>query len=123
MARLKETAADFAQRESRLTRDHRLRRAEENRKFREETEGLENRAAAETDRLALPLQCVVAETMKATEAAEIAADPTAHTAQKQAISRKLMGIVKRAPPSFAARIARAEAAAAELKQIETKIQG
>ena len=48
MARLKETAADFAQRESRLTRDHRLRRAEENRKFREETEGLENRAAAET---------------------------------------------------------------------------
>ena len=48
MARLKEAAAEFAQKESRLTRDHRLRLAEENRKFREETEALENRAAAET---------------------------------------------------------------------------
>ena len=36
MAQLKEAAAEFAQKESRLTRDHRLRRVEENREFREE---------------------------------------------------------------------------------------
>ena len=48
LARLKEVAAEFAQKESRLARDFRLRHMEESRKYHEETEAQENRAAAES---------------------------------------------------------------------------
>jgi len=48
MARLKDTAAEFAQKESQLSRDLKLRRLAESRKHREETEGVENWLAEET---------------------------------------------------------------------------
>ncbi len=48
MARLKDTAAEFAQKDSQLSRDLKLRRLAESRKHREETEGLENWVAEET---------------------------------------------------------------------------
>ena len=48
MARLKNTAAEFAQKESQLSRDLKLRRLAESRKHREETEGVENWLAEET---------------------------------------------------------------------------
>jgi len=50
MAGLKDTAADFAQKEAQLTRDFRLRRLAETRKHREETERVENRLADETSK-------------------------------------------------------------------------
>jgi S-DNA-T family DNA segregation ATPase FtsK/SpoIIIE len=50
MAGLKDTAADFAQKESQLTSDLRLRRLAETRKHREETERVENRLADETSK-------------------------------------------------------------------------
>ncbi len=48
MARLKDTAAEFTQKESLLARDLKLRRLAENRKQREETEGVESWLAGET---------------------------------------------------------------------------
>jgi len=51
MARFQETAAEFAQRESRFARDSRQRRAAEIRKHREETDALENSLAAETTKV------------------------------------------------------------------------
>lgn len=92
--------------------------------------GPDELAAAETDRKAIPLQCVVAETMKATDQAAIDAVPPEEqklrTAQKQAISRKLMSLVKHVvkaeEPSMSERIARAESTKTEMDALEKKVQ-
>lgn len=88
--------------------------------------GSDELAAAETDRNALPLQCVVAETMKATDQQEItsaAVEHTQWTKQKQEISRKLLGIVKRyRGQSMKERIDRAEAVKQEMDGYEKKLQ-
>ncbi|MEI6279438.1 MAG: ATP-binding protein, partial [Verrucomicrobiae bacterium] len=51
MTRLKEAAAEFAQKESQLTRDHKLRRAAETRKRREEADAVGNSVASETEKV------------------------------------------------------------------------
>ena len=48
MTRLREAAAEFAKKESQLTRDYNLRRMAETRKHRKETDSMENWLAAET---------------------------------------------------------------------------